>query len=175
MRRPTKELYDAVSGEGKYSRRSSNIEVAPEPISVKKREDELAASWKKLPPAPQVLTESGDAPASPLAGKGAAAVNHPRPREKGRRTSMLIKESIFDPDASKDEDVENSIALASVDSSHVSETDIYEFTTSSPQPEKETKKKVTNRRGSRRVSSAVTSDDGLAIKERASRRRSMML
>ncbi|KAH6885779.1 hypothetical protein B0T10DRAFT_550310 [Thelonectria olida] len=176
MRRPTKELYDAVTGEGKYSRRSSNIEIAPESAKVK-REDDLPASWKKLPPAPQNRRVSEDVPASPLAGKGSSPIDHPRPipREKGRRTSMLIKESVFSADTSNGDDRGKTSAPTSADSSQMSEADIYEFTTCSPQPEKEAKKKMTNRRASRRVSSVVTGDDDLAIKERASRRRSMML
>ncbi|KAI5458116.1 hypothetical protein BGZ63DRAFT_416550 [Mariannaea sp. PMI_226] len=174
MRRPTKELYDAVSGEGKYSRRSSNIEVIAPESAKSKKEDDFAASWKKLPPAPEHLKKAEDVPASPLAGKGSSPLD--QSRERIRRTSTLVKESVQDDEIRREEEIERSSTLASSDTSNVSEVDIYEFTTSSPQPGKEAaRKKTSSRRATRRVSSAVTGEGGPAAQDRASRRRSMML
>ncbi|KAH7133328.1 hypothetical protein B0J13DRAFT_98750 [Dactylonectria estremocensis] len=178
MRRPTKELYDAVTGDGKYARRSSQIEpTAPDSVKVK-RELDLESSWRKLPPAPtQPSNQSLDiAPASPLAGKSTSPLEHAQPATKGkdRRTSTLARETVPDHrdeeagDATKPEP-------ANPDSSNASEVDIYEFAPSSPQLEK-ARKKAGSRRMSRRVSSTVSSEDDLVAKDRAvSRRRSMML
>ncbi|KAK7429588.1 hypothetical protein QQZ08_003968 [Neonectria magnoliae] len=183
MRRPTKELYDAVAGEGKNARRSSQAEpLALDSVKVK-REMDLEASWKKLPLAPTVQSDQSpdNIPASPLAGKVSPPLElrHSAAIEKGRRMSMFVKETALDhkydkeTEGTKDEP-------ASSDSSNISEVDLYEFTPSSPQPEKQADPEVTRkaggRRASRRVSSAVPNEDGLTTKERASsRRRSMML
>ncbi|KAK7423907.1 hypothetical protein QQX98_000779 [Neonectria punicea] len=182
MRRPTKELYDAVAGEGKNARRSSQAEpLAPDSAKIK-REMDLGASWKKLPLAPTVQSDQSpdNIPTSPLAGKGSPPLElrHSAAIEKGRRTSMFVKETALDRKYDKETDTKDE--PASSDSSNISEVDLYEFTPSSPQPEKQADPEVTRkaggRRASRRVSSAVPSEDGLTAKERASsRRRSMML
>lgn len=184
MRRPTKELYDAVAGEGKYARRSSHVEPnAPDSVKMK-REIDLEASWRKLPPAPTQLNDQphDNVPASPLTGKGLSPLELPRSaaREKARQTSMLVTETVIDNNDDKEAGNEKRNEAANPDSSNASEVDIYEFTPSSPQPEKqpvpEARKKAGGRRVSRRVSSAVTNEDGLAADDRASsRRRSMML
>ncbi|KAM5343070.1 hypothetical protein ACJ41O_014036 [Fusarium nematophilum] len=181
MRRPTKELLDAVAGEGRYARRSSVAEQpAPDTVKVK-RESDAGDSWKKLPPASAMNPEDepGSIPASPLAGKGSPPELPKSVAVRGRRSSM-IQETLVGHDerhgelVGKEEDT-------TPDSTNLSETDVYEFTPSSPQqPEKqapvEVRKKAGGRRTSRRVSSAIHTEDGLAAKERASsRRRSMML
>ncbi|KAF7547938.1 hypothetical protein G7Z17_g7391 [Cylindrodendrum hubeiense] len=184
MRRPTKELYDAVAGDGRYARRSSQVEPnAPDSVKVK-REIDLEASWRKLPPAPMQPNDQlhDDIPASPLAGKGCSPLELTRSAttENGRRTSMFVTETIMNHKDNNEAGDEKKNEPASADSSNVSEVDIYEFNPSSPQPEKhaapEARRKAGGRRASRRVSAAVPSEDGLAAKDRASaRRRSMML
>ncbi|KAF4467293.1 Shugoshin [Fusarium albosuccineum] len=180
MRRPTKEMLDAVAGEGKYARRSSVAEQSAPDTARVKRESEAGDSWKKLPAANMAGTdnEPGSIPASPLAGKGSP----PELPESvavrgGRRSSMMVQELAIDrgePSDDKDTKEED----PTPDSTGFSEVDIYEFTPSSPQPEKQApvEPKKRGRKPLRRVSSAIQSDEGLAAKERASsRRRSMML
>ncbi|KAK2682429.1 hypothetical protein RAB80_000375 [Fusarium oxysporum f. sp. vasinfectum] len=179
MRRPTKEMLDAVAGEGKYARRSSVAEPAPDTARTK-RESSAEESWKNLPNANATNTENepGSIPASPLAGKGSSPeVPKPITIRGGRRTSMMIQDIVAGSETSH-EDGEAKEETAS-DTTGVSEVDVYEFTPSSPQNDEEVPaeiKKVTARRPSRRVSSAVHAEDGAGARERASsRRRSMML
>ncbi|KAM0430577.1 hypothetical protein ACHAPT_005928 [Fusarium lateritium] len=180
MRRPTKELLDAVAGEGKHARRSSAADLAaPDTVKVK-RENDAGDSWKKLPHAASTNTEDepGSVPASPLAGKGSAPELPKSVAVRGgRRSSMMVQELATDREANEDRDDKED---STPDSTSLSEVDVYDFTPSSPQPEKqapaETKKRTGGRRATRRVSAAVHSEEGLAIRERASsRRRSMML
>ncbi|RSL67829.1 hypothetical protein CEP53_002838 [Fusarium sp. AF-6] len=182
MRRPTKELLDAVTGEGKHARRSSVADLAaPDTVKVK-READASDSWKKLPPASSINAENepGSIPASPLAGKGSPPE---LPKSvgvrAGRRSSMMVEEHV--PNCVESNEVKDVKEESTPDSTSLSEVDVYDFTPSSPQPEKqapvEPKKRAVGRpRGTRRVSAAVHSEEGLAIRERASsRRRSMML
>ncbi|CVL04431.1 uncharacterized protein FPRN_00342 [Fusarium proliferatum] len=180
MRRPTKEMLDAVAGEGKYARRSSVAEQAPDTTRTK-RESSTEESWKNLPNTNAANTENepGSIPDSPLAGKGSSPeIPKPIAMRGGRRTSMMIQDIVASSETSH-EDGEVKEETAS-DTTGVSEVDVYEFTPSSPQNDEEAsadiKKKVTTRRPSRRVSSAVHTEDGAGARERASsRRRSMML
>jgi hypothetical protein len=181
MRRPTKDMLDAVAGEGKYARRSSVAEQAPDTARVK-RESGAEELWKKLPIADGTNAEHepGSIPASPLAGKGSPAdCSKTLSIRSGRRTSMMIHEIVTSSEIShEDGDVKDETAS---DTTGLSEVDVYEFTPSSPQTEDqvaaaEIKKKTAGRRPSRRVSSAVHSEEGPGARERASsRRRSMML
>ncbi|WZH39350.1 Shugoshin [Fusarium acuminatum] len=180
MRRPTKDMLDAVAGEGKYARRSSVAEQAPDTARMK-RESGAEDLWKKLPSADGTNAEHepGSIPASPLAGKGSPADSSKTLSiRSGRRTSMMIHEIVTSSETSheygevKDESASDTTGL--------SEVDVYEFTPSSPQTEDQTaaeiKKKTAGRRPLRRVSSAVHSEEDPGVRERASsRRRSMML
>ncbi|OTB16100.1 hypothetical protein K445DRAFT_21736 [Daldinia sp. EC12] len=73
MRRPTKQLFDAVSGEGKHIRRTSQSKKeefpSSNPSSVVKSE-EKSGLWKDLPSDRSVSRPSLDVMASPLARKG---------------------------------------------------------------------------------------------------------
>ncbi|KAI1805719.1 hypothetical protein F4811DRAFT_206161 [Daldinia bambusicola] len=73
MRRPTKQLFDAVSGEGKHIRRTSQSKKeefpSSNPSSVVKSE-EKSGSWKDLPSDRGMSRPSLDVMASPLARKG---------------------------------------------------------------------------------------------------------
>ncbi|KAL2684734.1 hypothetical protein Neosp_005822 [[Neocosmospora] mangrovei] len=181
MRRPTKELLDAVTGEGKHARRSSVADLAaPDTVKVK-RETDADDSWKKLPSAGSMNAENepGSIPASPLAGKGSPPeLPQSVGVRGGRRSSMMVQGLAADRAESKEtKDIKDE---STPDSTSLSEVDVYDFTPSSPQPEKqepvEPKKRAAGRRATRRVSAAVHSEEGLAIRERASsRRRSMML
>lgn len=169
MRRPTKELTDAVSGEGKYARRSSQVDlVAPESVKVK-REVEAEDNWKSLPAAPKLSSDnaSENMPESPLAGK--------KPSDASSGTIRL--ETISNPN-NEDEKGFKKTDSGTIDSDPISSSsiDIYEFTPSSPQLAKVEMKRKPGRKPGRRMSAAVQSDDGPVIKERgSSRRRSMML
>ncbi|KAI8724585.1 hypothetical protein NCS52_00028000 [Fusarium sp. LHS14.1] len=181
MRRPTKELLDAVTGEGKHARRSSFADLtAPDTVKVK-READADDSWKKLPSAGSTNAENepGSIPASPLAGKGSPPeLPQSVGVRGGRRSSMMVQGLAADrAESNEAKDIKDE---STPDSTSLSEVDVYDFTPSSPQPEKqapvEPKKRAAGRRATRRVSAAVHSEEGLAIRERASsRRRSMML
>ncbi|KAJ4261586.1 hypothetical protein NW762_007017 [Fusarium torreyae] len=176
MRRPTKEMLDAVAGEGKYARRSSVAEQSAPDTAKVKRESGAEDSWKNLPSANGATAENepGSIPASPLAGKSSPSdMSKTLAIRGGRRTSMMIQEIVANSEDFKEE-------TSSSDTTGLSEADVYEFTPSSPQAEEqaptEIKKKTAGRRPSRRVSSAVHNEEGFGVKERASsRRRSMML
>ncbi|KAF4988902.1 hypothetical protein FGRMN_9483 [Fusarium graminum] len=180
MRRPTKDMLDAVAGEGKYARRSSVAEQAPDTARVK-RESGAEDLWKKLPNAngTNAEHEPGSIPASPLAGKGSPSdISKELSIRGGRRTSMMIHEIISNSETTHEDGEAND--ETAYDTTGHSEVDVYDFTPSSPQSEEqaaaEIRKKAAGRRPSRRVSSAIHSDEGLGARERASsRRRSMML
>ncbi|KAF7552979.1 hypothetical protein G7046_g7234 [Stylonectria norvegica] len=185
MRRPTKEMLDAVTGEGKFTRRSSQIEpLAPESIKIK-RESDTEDSWKNLPlsKASSNEPEPGSIPASPLAGKSSSPQDIPSSAatDRRRRPSMVLKDTKVDLDNRKRGANEARRDAAPNDSASLSEVDVYEFETSSPRANEQTtvieaKKPTHARKNSRRLSAAVPSDEGLAIRERgSSRRRSMML
>ncbi|KAI2784025.1 hypothetical protein F4815DRAFT_441682 [Daldinia loculata] len=76
MRRPTKQLLDAVSGEGKHLRRTSQSKKdefpSSNPSSVVKSEGKLG-SWKDLPADRNMSRTNLDVMASPLARKGSKA------------------------------------------------------------------------------------------------------
>lgn len=185
MRRPTKELYDAVTGEGKYARRSSQIEpLAPETVKVK-RESDVGECWKKLPSANDSFPEhaADGIPASPLAGKGSSGEEqfHSGVTERRRGQSSALAHGLeTSHEESKQRNGRTETDAAAAEEADASEADPYEFTSSSPQLEKqmaaEEKKKKTGRKPSRRFSTAVDADEDILPKERAaSRRRSMML
>lgn len=185
MRRPTKELFDAVAGEGKYSRRSSQCDVLASDIVRIKRESDVDVSLKSVPSAGAPPSESHlDSPPlspSPLPKPSIEDISTLTLNDKKKRSSVVAK-------GPKDLiNVEKQNAHDSADVSGVtnstgdgSEVDVYEFTISSPQPEKEeptaTRRKNTGRqsRSSRRFSAAVESDENVR-EPGSSRRRSMML
>ncbi|KHN98315.1 shugoshin [Metarhizium album ARSEF 1941] len=163
MRRPTKELFDAVAGEGKYARRASHCESSTaEGAKIKRESDVIPAAGEVAAPEP------GSIPASPLAKKSLAqgasmAVITERRRPASRAPDFAAD---LDPEADENES---------------GEVDVYEFTSSSPQidsnaPVETTR--ATRHRGTntRRRSAAVDSEENSSARERsASRRRSMMV
>ncbi|KAI1418166.1 hypothetical protein F5Y13DRAFT_184680 [Hypoxylon sp. FL1857] len=73
MRRPTKQLFDAVAGEGKHIRRTSQSKKEDFPSSGPSsgvKSEGKSKSWKDLPPSHSISTPSPDVTASPLARKG---------------------------------------------------------------------------------------------------------
>ncbi|KAJ6439506.1 shugoshin [Purpureocillium lavendulum] len=178
MRRPTKELFDAVAGEGKYSRRSSQAE----PPDKVKRESDVNGSWRQVPGEGEQAAEDAPAamPESPLANKTSSPQELPASvaTERRRRPSSLAAKTIGGPDEAagslSDKPRE---ADSNPDTSGSGDTDIYEFTSSSPQVEKEEEPAGTKRSSrrqttsTRRASSAADGDKSRS----ASRRRSMMV
>ncbi|XP_044723918.1 shugoshin [Hirsutella rhossiliensis] len=184
MRRPSKQLYDAVAGEGKYSRRSSSQAETPGPDPQQvKRESPAGESWRSLPAASaQTVAPEGDGtPQSPLAGKSSSP-QHTLPdtvvTDRRRRPSSMSSRAPEPADeGTKGDEVD---ASTNADTSGAGDVDIYEFTSSSPHTEKEeaVESKRTSRRqtvSSRRVSTAIDSDNGDGTRERNSARRRSML
>ncbi|KEY69684.1 hypothetical protein S7711_03170 [Stachybotrys chartarum IBT 7711] len=185
MRRPTKELFDAVAGEGKYSRRSSQCEVlAPDVVRIK-RESDVEVSLKSVPsagtPSSESHLDSPPASPSPLPKPLIEDISTLTLNDKKKRSSVVAK-GAKDLIKAEKQDTQDSADVSEVTSGtgDGSEVDVYEFTTSSPQPEKEeptaTRRKNTGRqsRSSRRFSAAVESDENVR-EPGSSRRRSMML
>ncbi|TWU74074.1 hypothetical protein ED733_004130 [Metarhizium rileyi] len=170
MRRPTKELFDAVAGEGKYARRASQCDQPTSEGPKIKRESDVGDSLRRIPPLNNDCgaPEPGSIPASPLAKKSSAQdLSKTVTAERRRQNSRAA-------------DVAADLGLDS-DENESGEVDVYEFTSSSPQidtnaPAETTR--TTRRRGvnTRRRSAAVDSEEGNTARERsASRRRSMMV
>ncbi|KAH8811904.1 hypothetical protein F5884DRAFT_294632 [Xylogone sp. PMI_703] len=91
MRRPTKELVDAVTGERKIVHRTSNVrsddEGGPETATKIKPESETSDNWRQIPMA---IPERADAP-SPLSGKTSTSADLPSSitTHRKRRESIL--------------------------------------------------------------------------------------
>ncbi|QYT03872.1 hypothetical protein H0G86_010817 [Trichoderma simmonsii] len=175
MRRPTKELFDAVTGEGKYARRVSNYESALPESTKSKRE--------------MAVTDIEDNPSSPLAAKHLATdvLLSSVVTERRKRSSSIASKGLgIANDALKDAESSEGSKDTSInlDSSGLAEADVYEFTSESPPAEKEVVKEP-KKRGRRRTTTSRHStinpdddyeDDRLSTKERInSRRRSMMV
>ncbi|KAL7906892.1 hypothetical protein GGI35DRAFT_482269 [Trichoderma velutinum] len=175
MRRPTKELFDAVSGEGKYARRVSNYESAMPESTKSKRE--------------MAVSDIDNNPASPLAAKHLATdillssvVTERRKRSSSIASKGLgiVSDNLLDVESSEG----SRDASINLDSSGLAEADVYEFTSESPPHEKEPIKEP-KKRGRRRTTASRHStmnpdddyeDDSLSARERInSRRRSMMV
>ncbi|KAL5089670.1 hypothetical protein Trisim1_005069 [Trichoderma cf. simile WF8] len=175
MRRPTKELFDAVTGEGKYARRVSNYESALPESTKSKRE--------------MAVTDIEDNPSSPLAQKNLATdvllssvVTERRKRSSSIASKGLAMVNNGLTDAESSEGSRDT--SINPDSSGLAEADVYEFTSESPPLEKQVVKEP-KKRGRRRTTTSKPSilnpdddyeDDSLSTKERInSRRRSMMV
>ncbi|KAI9170947.1 Shugoshin [Paramyrothecium foliicola] len=187
MRRPTKELFDAVTGEGKYSRRSSHSAPLGSDMVKLKRESDCGELLQQIPHANSqgIAGEAAAVPASPLASKGAPLDSSSKPTslERPKRQSLaakMLKEA--DHVLPDTQSPEAKTTDAADNTGGEEETDPYEFTVSSPLPDKQdiedTKRKSSTRqsRSSRRFSSTTEADGSMAAQDRASsRRRSMML
>ncbi|KAL7962398.1 hypothetical protein V8C34DRAFT_270218 [Trichoderma compactum] len=175
MRRPTKELFDAVTGEGKYARRISNYESALPESTKSKRE--------------MAVSDIDNNQSSPLAAKHLATdvLLSSVVTERRKRSSSIAPKGLgIMNDGLRDVESSEGSRDASInlDSSGLAEADVYEFTSESPLPEKEVVKEP-KKRGRRRTTTSKPStmnpdddyeDDSLSTRERInSRRRSMMV
>ncbi|KAL6877857.1 hypothetical protein HDV57DRAFT_518697 [Trichoderma longibrachiatum] len=182
MRRPTKELFDAVTGEGKYARRASNYDPAM-PESAKSRRETAISEIAGV-------VEADNHPVSPLAAKDVNTdifLGSVVTERRKRSSSIAPKASVIASGSQTDVDSSESSKDASIslDSSGLAEGDVYEFTSESPPPPpekeevKEPKKRGRRRTTTSRQSSMAPDDDyedGLSARERmSSRRRSMMI
>ncbi|KAG5952987.1 hypothetical protein E4U53_007272 [Claviceps sorghi] len=172
MRRPTKELFDAVTGEGKYARRVSQCDQSSSEEPKMKRESyagdlvtQLPAAVNTVemsPPGPSLIPAISFETKNSVQDASSTAVNR-RPKRHSRPVD-------YTADMSTDADDDDS-----------GDVDVYEFTSSSPHVDKDdSAEKATGGRhqgaATRRRSAAVDSDKGTTAKERtSSRRRSMMV
>ncbi|KAG5916172.1 hypothetical protein E4U42_007786 [Claviceps africana] len=173
MRRPTKELFDAVTGEGKYARRVSQCDQSSSEEPKMKRESCAGDLVTRLPAAADPAETNSPGPSripaisletkSTVQDVSSAAVNR-RPKRHSRPVDYAADMST---DADDDDDG--------------GDVDVYEFTSSSPHVDKDdSAEKATGGRrqgaATRRRSAAVDSDKGTTAKDRtSSRRRSMMV
>ncbi|KAL7926485.1 hypothetical protein ACQKWADRAFT_141264 [Trichoderma austrokoningii] len=175
MRRPTKELFDAVAGEGKYARRISNYDPTVSESAKLQRQIEAA----------DIPTESGNAPASPLAAKHLTTdiFSGSVVTERRKRSSSIAPKAM---ETTSDKSVDMEAAESSnLDSSGLAENDVYEFISASPPPHEKEEVKEPKKRGRRRTTTSRQSTmlldedserEGISFGERnSSRRRSMMI
>ncbi|KAG6050597.1 hypothetical protein E4U39_003646 [Claviceps sp. Clav50 group G5] len=174
MRRPTKELFDAVTGEGKYARRVSQCDQQFPEEAKSKRESVTKDSLSRIPDAINIDERKSPEPdseiissferGSPAQEVSSVASTTERPRRHSRPVDYAADIST-DPDDDDDS----------------GDVDVYEFTSSSPHIDKDGRagKAAGGRRQgavTRRRSAVVDSDKGTSAKDRsASRRRSMVV
>jgi len=146
MRRPTKEMVDAVSGEGKLIHRSAQKaeDQAAASASTASRESGTLGSWGNLSAAEALAKEAArrQSVLSPLATKESTEEALPAAIATGRRkrmSSIGTKESLGlmeqlankkPTDSSRDTSPPTAVSAVSDDSG-----DVYDFTTSSPMSE----------------------------------------
>lgn len=186
MRRPTKDMVDAVSGEGKY-RRSSNAPVddAAATESLARPESTTENSYEKAPLALEAPISA--LPASPLAQKstvdGNALPSSVVTERRKRRSSVLTKDSIAVVDdqgtPSKSSDDSLDLSISSTTASDSSSHDVYDFPSNSPDTSSDANPSETagrKLRVSRRVSTAGHTELSLEREEmtKASRKRTPM-
>ncbi|KAG6223118.1 hypothetical protein E4U34_001047 [Claviceps purpurea] len=175
MRRPTKELFDAVTGEGKYARRVSQCDQQFPEEAKFKRESVTKDSLSRIPdainmderksPEPDSEIISSFERESPVQELSSVASIIERPRRHSRPVDYAADIST-DPDDDDDDS---------------GDVDVYEFTSSSPHIDQDgrARKAAGGRRQgavTRRRSAVVDSDKGTSAKDRsASRRRSMVV
>lgn len=161
MRRPSKQLVDAVTGEMKYRRSES---LAAEEIAAMrektKSEEKPADPGNLRHPSPKPAEEKGqeaEGPASPLAQKGLGdkLPSSVVTERRKRRSSILAKDfSAEDTAGDVPEDDSLDTSLSSMNSSE-SSGDIYDFPGGSPDDAAEPTKK-----GTRRAAKATQDEDG---------------
>ncbi|RXG46271.1 hypothetical protein VDGE_10003 [Verticillium dahliae] len=150
MRRPTKELCDAVTGEGRARSRMSTSR-ADEPASadqaIVKREPVSDESWKHLAAAIPTTSEALEKPgaASPLAKKAPVAADIATRSSEGAETP---KKQVSKKEVESRSNKNSPLASPTTDSS----VDPYEFTTSTPSGEVNTAQDDSDKPGTRRLS-----------------------
>lgn len=152
MRRPSKQLVDAVTGEAKHRRSES---LAPEEIAAAM--GEAAADMSRILHASPKAAEVDGPPASPLAQKslGEGLPSSVVTERRKRRSSMLARDFAAE-DTAKDVPEDDSLdsSLGSMNTSE-SSADVYDFPARSPDDPAET-----TRKGTRRASKAAQDEDG---------------
>lgn len=182
MRRPTKDLVDAVTGEGKTVHRLSSVKLeddsAPSTAAKVKEEPGLSDNWKSVPTEDQARTE----PNSPLSGKTSVSTELPSTiTTHRRRRESILQESESDGSNSMPSSAISALLaerrrsrlaarqeMADNDKEQA-KSDVYEFTSSSPTSDttrKPSKEKVPAK-GAKRHSS-VPQNLGLAADKNAS-------
>ncbi|KAJ9141958.1 Vacuolar protein sorting-associated protein 29 [Pleurostoma richardsiae] len=180
MRRPTKELVDAVSGEGKYIRRASTTHQPLPSSSVKvKSEPEVTdtEAWKDLPAKEAAMARESSrrgSVLSPLAEKDLAPKCLPAPVVMGRpkRVSSVKGSLLENFEAGKETSVYRTTGVDEAEEIVVGpgqEHDPYEFTSMSPASDSkgsqplDNSKSINSRgsRGSRRSSAALRDNNSL--------------
>ncbi|KAJ0162442.1 Shugoshin [Colletotrichum tanaceti] len=178
MRRPTKELYDAVTGQTRYLQRSGSAnaeQLLAEGIPVVKREPSDDGSWRQIPatlsPSRQAIQRDNNTHI-PADGKNTPepilSVAKP-PRKK--RSSSMMSGSISENEGQRpsQQPSSGSTSLEKVVSSQPTpsperDLDPYEFTTSTPGSDtsrvepKENAAPVRHTKSSRRLSSVMGED-----------------
>ncbi|KAK7980133.1 hypothetical protein PG989_012590 [Apiospora arundinis] len=119
MRRPTKQLFDAVAGEGRAIRRTSQSKPGGEPMSIKS--EEKSQIWKELPSAVPSSAAS-DIAASPLAQK----VNRSSPPAAALPMSVVTDRKKRSSTASRESDI------TKLESEENDSGDVYDFPDVSP-------------------------------------------
>jgi hypothetical protein len=170
MRRPTKELVDAV-----VDRRSSQFQelLGRDSSHATQRGSDIGTAMKED-------LEPGSIPASPLAKKGASAVEE-RPASKAterrkRPSSVASKAAEVAAEQENYQEIAPDITADSV-----ADVDVYEVMGSSPQCKPQApetgRRRQAKTKSARRFSSTVESDDGdfIPAERTSSRRRSMMV
>lgn len=186
MRRPTKEMLDAVSGEGKYKRTSSAHHVTSVSASKPAAEGELTRSAPttqpptaeaameneaaRRPPVMSPLSQKDPVKEVPLAGQAGQAMTERRRRPSSRQSQLFEKLEKAEDEQDEECGAEESHAI-----------DPYEFRDESTMVEqpRETYQKGKGSKGSRRstVAKNMGTDDQLAPgadTRKPSRKRSSM-
>lgn len=179
MRRPTKELFDAVAGEGKYSRRTSQCEPVEAPRG--KRESYTHEAAKRIAEVLAEAAESDPTPVSPLARKSpppairSVSVNTERRRRPSAAAAAtkIAAEAALDNNTGRATDTSQEDDFSGDEGS--TDVDLYEFNPSSPPPTEDKKKRGRPSAKSRRFSAALDEDGPFSQERPSSRRRSMML
>lgn len=168
MRRPSKQLFDAVAGET-YARRSSVQ------LLTKRESDVTEITTTSVSNMRDEAAAESHGPVSPLAAKSSTRemTTGSGPQRRARVSATTAKSFDFSDDsASEDQD-------ASKTDSSSFDGDVYDFNSSPPQGQKSGSKKPSRRQSkasSRRHSEAVDADEDYMPKEKgSSRRRSMMV
>lgn len=166
MRRPTKELFDAVAGEGKSRRWSQSEPYHLEGVSIKRESVSGGESLRKIAMTKGFLNEPATEPStdSPLAKKVSSAEPASGVSKK-RRASSTVQKAV--DDSTNDEGDSGDI-------------DVYEFESSSPKIDEQSEttkgRAARGKSTSRRFSTTADSSDAPVTRERTgSRRRSMMV
>lgn len=187
MRRPSKQLFDAVAGEGKYARRMSQCEpkTAERPEVKREPGSEYAPAKQPASQRDDPKPEPDSIPQSPLLerkGGASSELSSSFVTERRRRRSSVAPKSV---NLNRSEPQHTEKPQDGTSDSGVADSgdlDVYDFTDSSPALDSEEGtggKRPTSDRSSRTrrsTAAAVESDPKVAPKERSSsRRRSMMV